>query len=194
MNKHKKINQQPKSNSNSKSTSKSTSNSTSNSNSNSNSSNDCPPQSPAVNLLLADLIFIFHCIVVLFILFAPFTNIPAILILHITFALSLIVHWRANSNVCSLSILEAHLRGLDSRQDAFTHKFIAPMYDISSTEWSNIVWIITLIVLCISIYKLYNTDKFKIAWKCYLESEEEPYLYDKITQFANCFKPLFVID
>lgn len=184
MNKHKKINQQPKS--------KSTSNSTSDSN----SSNDCPSPSPSpgLNLLLADLIFIFHCIVVLFVLFAPFTNIPAILILHITFALSLIVHWRANSNVCSLSILEAHLRGLDSRQDAFTHKFIAPMYDISSTEWSSIVWIITLIVLCISIYKLYNTDKFKIAWKCYLESEEEPYLYNKITQFANCFKPLFIID
>jgi hypothetical protein len=159
------------------------------------SSLECSHQPYILNLLLANSIFIFHCIIILFILFAPFTNIPAILILHITFAISLIVHWNANSNVCSLSMLEAHLRGLDTRENTFTHKFIAPMYDISLTEWSNIVWIITSIVLCISIYKLYHTDKFKIAWKCYLESEEEEKTFsNKIVQFLECFKPLFIID
>jgi hypothetical protein len=172
MSKQKKISQQPKDSSSPK----------------------CPPQPSILSLLLADSIFLFHCLIILFVLFAPFTNIPAILILHITFAVSLMVHWHANSNVCSLSILEAHLRGLDTREDTFTHKFIAPMYDISATEWSNIVWIITSVVLCISVYKLYNTDKFKIAWKCYSELEEEKNLSDKIHQFLECFKPLFIID
>jgi hypothetical protein len=147
-----------------------------------------------LSLLLADSIFVFHCIIILFILFAPFTNIPAILILHITFAFSLIVHWHANSNVCSLSILETHLRGLDTSEDTFTHQFIAPMYDISSTEWSNIVWIVTSIVLGISVYKLYHTDKFKIVLKCYSESKPETTTFSKITQFLECFKPLFIID
>ena len=154
-----------------------------------------PPCQPSIlSLLLADSIFLFHCLIILFILFAPFTNTPAILVLHIAFAFSLIVHWHANSNVCSLSILEAHLRGLDTREDTFTHKFIAPMYDISSTEWSNIVWVITSVVLCISVYKLYHTDKFKIAWKCYSESNSETTTYNKIIQFLECFKPLFIID
>jgi hypothetical protein len=145
------------------------------------------------NLLLADTIFIFHCIVILFVLFAPFTNIPALLILHITFTICLFVHWYANSNVCSLSIIEANLRGLNSREDTFTHQFVAPMYEISATEWSNIVWLITFIVMCIAIYKLYHTDKFQHAWKCYKESETPDTMYDSIVLFAECMKPLFII-
>jgi hypothetical protein len=73
------------------------------------------------NKFLADLVFLFHCLIIIFVLFAPFTNIPAILILHITFAICLFTHWYANSNVCSLTVLEANLRGLD-RTDTFTHQ------------------------------------------------------------------------
>ena len=152
---------------------------------------NCPSKT---NLLLADAIFIFHCIIILFVLFAPFTNIPAILILHITFTICLFVHWYANSNVCSLSIIEANLRGLNNREDTFTHKFIAPMYEISATEWSNIVWVITFIVMCFAIYKLYHTDKFKNVWRCYQESEPQETVYDSIILFIECIKPLFIID
>lgn len=152
---------------------------------------ECKPS--VLSLLLADTIFIFHCIIILFVIIAPLTNIPAILILHITFALCLMVHWHANSNVCSLSILESHLRGINNREDTFTHQFIAPIYDISSTEWSNFVWFVTFIVMCISIYKLYHTDKFKEAWKCYSEMESAPTLYGKFSQTLECFKPLFII-
>jgi hypothetical protein len=145
------------------------------------------------DLFLADLIFIFHCVVVLFILFAPFSNIPAILIIHITSCVCLIVHWHSNSNVCSLSLMEAHLRGLDYRQDTFTHKFIAPIYDISTTEWNNIVWIITLIVLFISIYKLCNNDLLKDTWECYKKSKSQDSLYKSFLNIIKCFRPLFTI-
>jgi len=153
---------------------------------------ECRQPSP-LGLLLADAIFIFHCIIVIFVLFAPFTNLPAILILHSTFALCLMVHWYANSNICSLSLMELHLRGLDNREDTFTHQFIAPMYDISSTEWSQIVWIITFIVMCISIYKLYNTEKFKLAWECYSRMTTPKTFGEKMEQFVFCFKPLFIL-
>jgi predicted neutral ceramidase superfamily lipid hydrolase len=141
------------------------------------------------NVFLADLVFIFHCLIVAFVLFAPFTNIPSILILHITFSISLFVHWYANSNVCSLTILEGNLRGLD-RTDTFTHQFIGPVYDISTTEWSNIVWYITVFIMCVSIYKLYNTDKFKTAWGCYQQLSKEETSW---TKAFECFKPLFLI-
>jgi hypothetical protein len=144
---------------------------------------------PYKNVFLADIIFIFHCLIVAFILFAPFTNIPSILILHITFSISLFVHWYANSNVCSLTILEGNLRGLD-RTDTFTHQFIGPVYDISSTEWSNIVWYITVFIMCVSIYKLYNTDKFKTSWECYKQLSKEELTWAKAFE---CFKPLFLI-
>ena len=99
----------------------------------------------------------------------------------------------ACNDVCSLSILEAQLRGLNNREDTFTHKFVAPMYEISATEWSYIVWFITIIILCISMYKLYNSEKFKIAWKCYSESLPKNTLSDSISQFMECFKPLFIM-
>jgi hypothetical protein len=140
------------------------------------------------NLYLANLIFIFHCGIILFVLFAPFINIPAIFVLHITFCISLFMHWYANSNICGLTILESQLRGLDSA-DTFSHKFISPIYDISESEWNNILWIITFIVMCISIYKLYHTEKFKNAWNCYMKLEE--FTWQKRFE---CFKSLFVID
>ena len=122
-----------------------------------------------LNSFLANCISIFHYLVILFVIFAPFSNIPAILILHATFALCLMVHWWGNSNACSLTVLESYLRGLDSRTESFTHKFIAPIYEISASEWNNVVWIITIITFCISIYKLYYSHKVVNALKCYRE-------------------------
>lgn len=139
------------------------------------------------NEVLADLIFYFHIFVVLFIVFLPFFDVPpAFLILHITSCISLFVHWFTNSDVCSLTIIEGQLRGVD-RTETFTHKFISPVYKITSTEWSNIVWIITFIVMCTSMYKLYHTDKFKTALKCYYDSKEFSFNHT-----VACFRPLFI--
>lgn len=141
------------------------------------------------NEFLANLVFLFHIFVVLFIVFIPFLNVPpAFLILHIVSCICLIVHWWGNSNVCSLTILEGQLRGIN-RTNTFTHKFISPVYDITSTEWSNIVWIITIIVLFLSIYKLYNTDKFKISMKCYNDISSKQF---SIKHIIECFRPLFI--
>ena len=137
-----------------------------------------------VNIILANLIYVFHICVILFVLFAPFTNIPALLILHITFSFSLMVHWAANSNACSLTLIESYFRNTDVT-DTFTHSFISPIYDISSTEWNNIVWIITIIVMCISLYKLINNQIFN-----------EVLLKLRSSNFQNFFtviQPLFIL-
>ena len=60
-----------------------------------------------------------------------------------------------NSDICSLSILEAELRGIKYSK-SFTHKFVAPLYTVSEKEWSKIVYIITLLSMCISMYYLIN--------------------------------------
>lgn len=137
------------------------------------------------NILIANSIYIFHILVVLFVIFIPFFNIPALLILHITFSLCLFVHWYANSNVCSLTIIEAKFRGLD-RTETFSHKFIAPIYEISDSEWSNYIWIITIILMLISIYKLYHTEKVKIAFESYKKLKHK-----NISGIFECIKPLF---
>jgi hypothetical protein len=151
----------------------------------------------STNVFLANCISIFHTLVVLFVLLAPFIDIPAILILHITFSICLLVHWWANNNICSLSYIESQLRGTD-HTESFTHKFIAPIYDISKTEWSQICKIITIILLCISLYNLYNSKKTAAIFKCYnklIQDEEflkKPFL-SRLSSYLFCFKDLFIL-
>lgn len=135
---------------------------------------------------LADCIFYFHIFVILFVLFIPFSNLPPIfLILHIVSCLSLMVHWWGNSDVCCLTIMEGQLRGID-RTETFTHQLISPIYKISSKEFSSIVWLITIFVMFVSIYKVYNTDKFKTALKCYYEKDFS------FEHTIKCIRPLFM--
>ena len=141
------------------------------------------------NNLLANIVSIFHTIVVLFELFAPFSDIPALLILHITFSVTLLSHWYGNSDVCSLSYLESFLRG-KPYTEGFTYKFIGPMYNISQTEWSQLCYILTIGLMCISIYKLINHPIFIESWKCYKEHSTGIFDFE---QNLKCFYPLLVI-
>ena len=50
----------------------------------------------STNIFLANIIYAFHVAVIIFILLAPFSNIPAFLILHVTFSFSLLLHWYNN--------------------------------------------------------------------------------------------------
>lgn len=148
------------------------------------------------NIFLANLVYVFHTMVILFVLTAPFSNIPALLILHITFSASLLLHWWFNSNECSLTYIESKLRGLD-KTESFTHKFVAPMYDISSTEWSKICYIITISLLCVSIYYLYNSERVSRAFVCYNNLTDNPdYIkkpfYERSVVIFDCFKDLLV--
>jgi hypothetical protein len=113
----------------------------------------------------ANAVMLFHWLVVLFVLFAPISNNSAILILHITLCVCLIVHWMGNSNVCSLTLMEAQLRGLE-RSKTFTHQCISPIYDIGVSEWNTIIYIVTVMSLAISVYKLINNQNFKIFTAC----------------------------
>lgn len=140
-------------------------------------------------ILLANMIWVFHILVILFVLLAPFTNIPGLLILHVTFSISLLVHWYGNSNECSLTLLESQLRGLDKTQ-SFTHQFIAPVYDISKTEWSTVCYTVTIILLGLSLYKLYNSQKIAEAYNCYKRqtNNQDLTFYDKVVIGMYCFR------
>ena len=146
-----------------------------------------------INTLLANLIYIFHIIIVLFILLIPFSNIPSFLILHIVFSLCLFLHWSTNSNVCSLTLLEGKLRGLKD-VDTLSYQFISPLYNISKTESSNLAWVITLIMMCISVYYLYNNKRFKESIKCFNQINKDLSFTEKSKEIIKCFFPLFIIN
>ena len=152
-----------------------------------------------INSLLANAIWMFHLLVVAFVVVAPLTQVPALHILHITFSLSLLVHWYCNSNVCSLSMIESKLRGLDYTE-SFTHRIVAPIYDISKTTWSKLCYTVTIILLCISIYKLIRSPKWIQAWEAYNQKYQEfnegtviTDWYTRMVVYVRCFEPLFML-
>ena len=149
------------------------------------------------NIYLANFIYFLHILVILFVIFGPFSNIPSILIIHIAFSFSLIVHWLANNNACSLTYLESQLRGVDVEK-SFKYKFISPVYDISKTDWSRICYIITIIGLTISIYKLWTSKEFSKSLNCYKNLNSDPKFntlpfYQRFKISLMCFLDLFKI-
>lgn len=135
--------------------------------------------------------------IILFILFVPFTKIPAYLILHIVFSISLLVHWYNNNNACSLSMFESKLRGIPYT-NSFSHQFIAPIYDISSTEWSDICYKVTILLMGVSIYYLITSPKWSIFNKCiketkkYIKQNKNLTWNEKMNLYINCIEPLFI--
>ena len=104
------------------------------------------------SVILADIAYYFHICIILFVLLIPFTNTVCLLLIHFLFCVCLLVHWGLNENICALSVIEAHFRGID-REITFTHSLIAPVYDIGGTEWSDICYILTIVLMYISLYK-----------------------------------------
>jgi serine/threonine protein kinase len=141
-----------------------------------------------MNAFLADVIWWFHLFVVLFVLLAPFSSTPYILLLHFVFCVSLLVHWAANSNSCSLSLLESQLRGVPYTK-SFSHQFIAPIYDVSKTSWSNFLYTITFFVMFVSFYKLYRSNSFsnfQQSWLALKKSDTASFA-DYIQAFHSAF-------
>lgn len=148
------------------------------------------------NIFLADLIYIFHFIIILFILFVPFTKTPSYLILHIVFSFSLLVHWYNNNNICSLSLFESKLRGIEYN-NSFSHQFIAPVYDISSTKWGETCYYAVILLAIISFYNLITSEQWKFFKECldktkeYINKNTNIKINEKIKLYINCLYVLF---
>lgn len=138
--------------------------------------------------ILADLVRLFHIFIIAFVVVAPFINNTAILVLHITFCFSLLVHWSTNSNVCSLSVFESKLRGLDYTQ-SLTHQFIAPVYDVSQTQWSTFCTLATIVLMFISAKKLYDSGIWSTVKSCYNDNKEKGMSWAH--NVAECLMPIF---
>jgi len=112
------------------------------------------------NNYLADIIYYFHILIILFIIITPFTNITLLLILHVTFCLCLFMHWYYNSDICFLTVLECQLRGI-KKINSFTYQFIKSIYNISSSKYNKLIWCTTLLMCFISIKNLYYSENIK---------------------------------
>lgn len=118
-------------------------------------------------IILADLIWLLHILLIIFIIVVPFLpNIKwPILILHVAGVLSLLTHWILNNDSCALTLLECFLRGLDGdncKKNSFMYQLIAPVYNIPENDLKPIIFWGTIFLGVVSFSRLYkNWDKIK---------------------------------
>ena len=60
-----------------------------------------------------------------------------------------------NSNVCALTLMECAVRGIPMNE-SFIHSIVAPVYDFDSSKFDNFIWIMTIVLGCISGYRIYE--------------------------------------
>ena len=110
-----------------------------------------------INIFLANIVYYFHILIILFIIITPFINDVLLLVLHIVFCVCLFTHWYLQSDECVLTLIECKLRGID-KVNSLIYEFISPIYNINKTKFNKLSWIITLFMFIFSIYKLYNSN------------------------------------
>lgn len=148
-------------------------------------------------MLLAFIIHVFHCCVVAFMVLVPFVHVPpGILILHAVGGVCLLVHWFANNDACSLTMMETTLRGV-SKEEALSHKFIGPLYNISDNTWSNVIHVITIGLVCTSVYKLFNDTRCMQSYIDLMNLINKPgfdqlEIKERLSMYLQTCRPLFV--
>lgn len=110
------------------------------------------------NIILANIIRLIHILIIIFILYVPFSDVPIYLLLHIVSCISLLFHWYLNSDICFLTFVENYLRNIPYNK-TLSYQLIAPLYNISEIEFNKFIWLLTILLLLISINKLYNSKK-----------------------------------
>jgi hypothetical protein len=112
------------------------------------------------------LIIVLHIILVLFIVTVPFFGKNYLLFLHALGGVAILLHWIANNNICSLTVLEYKLREIITgkpvdRKDCFMARLIDPIYDFKKNNHSRRVFLYSVIVglIILSMYKLRRNYK-----------------------------------
>lgn len=112
------------------------------------------------------LIIVLHTLLVLFIVTIPFFGKNYLLFLHALVGTGILIHWIANNNICSLTILEYKLREIITgkpveRNDCFMARLMDPIYDFKNNNYSLSVFLYVILIslTLLSMYKLRRNYK-----------------------------------
>lgn len=106
--------------------------------------------------MLADLVFLLHLCFVLFVLVGPFIENDQVLLLHAIVVPSLLLHWATNQDICALTLLESHLRGV-KMSETFLDRLVGHVYRFpGEAKISSYAIPITLGLWIITLTKLHN--------------------------------------
>lgn len=112
------------------------------------------------------LIITLHTLLVLFMILIPFFGKNYLLFIHAIIGITIIIHWIANNNTCSLTIIEYKLRECITNKpidqsDCFMARLIDPIYDFkkNNNTKSTFIYIMLWSLILLSSYKLHRNYK-----------------------------------
>lgn len=112
----------------------------------------------AFGVLLADVIKAIHLLLVMFIVCVPLYQ-PinwTVLVLHVTSAMTLLVHWQFNEDACFLTLVETWLRGVPESK-SFMHSIVSPVYKIDDEHLKTVATWATVLLGSVSLWRLYKS-------------------------------------
>jgi hypothetical protein len=119
--------------------------------------------------MLADIIRGLHILLILFVILAPFTGDPLIILLNLVIMAGIMGHWILNEQTCCLTVLEKMLRGKQNDSETFFGSLVGPVYEQNSNIYC---WVAMIILFIFNLKKLYDKkdeliDTYKIILSRY---------------------------
>lgn len=102
--------------------------------------------------LAANIIFVIHLLIVLFIVLTPFIGSQDMLFLNFMFMSGILLHWIGSDSTCCLTVLEQYLRGERDPEKTFAGKIMMPVYTFGNEKFVTQVALFLLMML--TLYKL----------------------------------------
>lgn len=117
------------------------------------------------------LVQLLHFALLVFVILAPFLNEPTLLLLHSLVCPSIVLHWAMNSDVCALTMIEAHLRGVQ-QCETFLDKLVGAVYRLpqGATDGKYLSWAL-LALTAVSVYRCFKLGLYKKLWEHYRPSK-----------------------
>ena len=113
-------------------------------------------QTQAASVLAALLVRVIHIALIVWMIWAPFSDHDESLALHAITAPFPMLHWAMSNDQCALTVLEKKLRGLQHDDQSFIHSIVAPVYVISDASLRTIVFGTTFGLWLITLYRLHK--------------------------------------
>ena len=121
----------------------------------------------ALNCWLANAVMVLHVLFVVFMIYAPFSGFPQLIVLHAITTPFIMFHWLLANDTCCLTLCERWLRGCEA-EESFFHSLVSPVYmaavpgcgPVSDAALSRWVWIVTLVLWSVSVGRLVRNPEW----------------------------------
>ncbi len=104
------------------------------------------------DLFVANIIYVVHLVVLLFVVLAPFSSNQKVLTIEMALLFTILLHWITNNKVCCLTEFEKILRGESDDDNTFFGKIMGPVYTFGKD--SIVPQVILFVLMMVTLYKV----------------------------------------